>query len=77
MSWTRKKLKKKRRKTGNRVTGMLQHGTPDDPIDLRRKAEACRLLANTAESHERKALWLKCADDWELIAAKAEQPSAT
>ena len=45
----------------------------DEPMELRRKAEACRLLAGTAESPERKELWLKRADEWELQAANAEK----
>ena len=46
---------------------------PEDPILLRQKAEACRLLAEMEQSAERKALWLKRADHWELLATKAEK----
>jgi len=44
----------------------------EDPLALRRKAEACRQLASLDQSGERKALWLKRADDWEQLATKAE-----
>jgi len=45
----------------------------EDSIALRRKAEACRQLADMDQSAERKALWLKRADDWEQLAIKAEK----
>lgn len=47
---------------------------PDDLAQLRLKAEACRRLADLAEDAERKALWLKRADDWEQLATKAAKP---
>ena len=49
---------------------------PDDAFALRRKAEACRLLADMDQSAERKALWLKRAEYWEELATKAEKSSA-
>jgi len=45
----------------------------EDSIALRRKAEAWRQLADMDQSAERKALWLKRADDWEQLAIKAEK----
>jgi hypothetical protein len=45
----------------------------EDSIALRRKAEACRQLADLDQTGERKALWLKRADDWERLAIKAEK----
>jgi hypothetical protein len=45
----------------------------DDPAELRRKAEACRRLADMSEAAERKALWLQRADEWEQRARKAEK----
>jgi hypothetical protein len=46
---------------------------PDDAFALRRKAEACRQLADMDQSAERKALWLKRAEYWEQLATKAEK----
>lgn len=52
-------------------------GVPDDPAELRLKAEACRRLAGMFEEPERKALWIERAGQWEQLAIKAEkQPSA-
>jgi len=34
-------------------------GMPDDPVELRLKAEACRKLADMFEEPERKALWIE------------------
>jgi hypothetical protein len=50
---------------------------PDDPAELRLKAEACRKLAGMFEEPARKALWIERAGEWEQLAMKAEkQPSA-
>lgn len=50
----------------------------DEPAQLRLKAEACRRLADISHDHtERKALWLKRADDWEQLARKAEKRQRT
>lgn len=43
------------------------------PTELRQKAEACRRLADSSESVERKDLWLKRADEWEKLAIEAEK----
>jgi hypothetical protein len=45
----------------------------ENPIALRRKAEACRLLAEMEQSAERKTLWLKRADQWEQLAIETEK----
>jgi hypothetical protein len=55
------------------VSGLQCAYMPEDPILLRQKAEACRLLAEMEQSAERKALWLKRADHWELLVTKAEK----
>jgi hypothetical protein len=51
----------------------------EDFTALRRKAEACRQLADLDQSSERKALWLKRADHWEELAikAKTQPPKST
>jgi len=41
--------------------------------ELRRKAEACRRLAAIAETNERRAIWLRQADEWERLAVRAAQ----
>jgi len=47
---------------------------PDDTIEFRRKAEACRLLAADENmSADRSALWLGFADYWEKRAVEAEK----
>ena len=46
---------------------------PNDPDDLRRKAEACRDMAGLSDSAERKALWTKRAAHWEALAVKAAE----
>jgi hypothetical protein len=45
----------------------------EDPLALRRKAEACRRLADMDQSADRKTLWLKRADQWERLAIEAEK----
>jgi hypothetical protein len=45
----------------------------DHSTELRQKAEACRRLADISESAERKALWLKRADEWEKLAIAAQK----
>ena len=52
-------------------------GVPDDPAELRLKAEACRKLAVMFEEPERRALWIERASQWEKLAIKAQKrPSA-
>lgn len=46
----------------------------DDPAELRRKAEACRELADISETLERKAHWVGQAQHYEALAIKAEVP---
>jgi hypothetical protein len=47
----------------------------EDFAQLRRKAEACRRLADMSEDADRKAMWLERADYWEQLALKApKQP---
>jgi hypothetical protein len=41
--------------------------------ELRRKAEACRRLAAIGATEQRRAEWLRRADDWEKLAAHAAQ----
>jgi hypothetical protein len=45
----------------------------EDPVALRRKAEACRQLADMDQSADRKTLLLKRADQWEHLAIEAEK----
>jgi hypothetical protein len=54
-------------------TGGLTAGVHmlDDPTQLHVKAEVCRLLADTAEDAQRKALWIERAHHWEQLAATA------
>jgi hypothetical protein len=47
----------------------------DDAAELRRKAEACRRLADLSDNAKRKALWLERADNWEGLAIKAAKQS--
>ena len=44
-----------------------------DLAELRRKAEACRQLAELAENAERKNLWLDRAAEWEQRATDLEK----
>lgn len=47
---------------------------PDEPAQLHRKAEACRLLAEMYEEDPaRQALWIERADHWEKLAIKADE----
>lgn len=48
-----------------------------DPAELRRKAEACRQLAELAENGERKNLWLNRAAEWEQRATDAAKARAS
>ncbi len=50
---------------------------PDEPTQLRLKAEGCRQLAATSEDAKRKALWLERADHWEKLATEAEKRAAS
>jgi hypothetical protein len=50
---------------------------PDDPAQLRLKAEACRRLADMFEEPERKAHWGERAADWERLATKAKKRPPT
>jgi hypothetical protein len=43
------------------------------PTALRFRANACRALAETSDSAEGKALWLKRADHWDALAVKAAE----
>lgn len=47
---------------------------PDDPAELRRKAEACRELADISDTPERKAHWIGQAQHYEALAIKADAP---
>jgi hypothetical protein len=49
---------------------------PDDPAELRRKAEACRELAEASDTPARKAHWIGQAHDCEALALKAEAQKA-
>jgi hypothetical protein len=49
---------------------------PDDPAELRRKAEACRELAEMSDAPARKAHWIGQAQHREALALKAEAPKA-
>jgi hypothetical protein len=49
----------------------------EEPGHLRMRAEACRRLADIADDEANKALWLKRADHWEEMAAKAEKEILT
>jgi len=51
----------------------LQCAVSEDPLALRRKAEACRQLADMDQGADRKTLWLKRADQWEQLAIEAEK----
>ena len=43
--------------------------------EFKRKAEACRRLADIAEGQYRRALWIERAAEWERLATKAtKQP---
>lgn len=44
----------------------------DDPAELRRRAEACRRMADLSNTEERKRLWLEKAADWERLAGEAD-----
>jgi hypothetical protein len=46
---------------------------PDDPAELRQKAEACWKLAGMFEEPERKTLWHERAFNWEQLAIEAEK----
>lgn len=66
------------------VTGreaLLRRGAlrtmPDDPAELRRKAEACRELAVISDTSGRKAHWIGQAQHYEALAIKAEAPRPT
>jgi hypothetical protein len=53
---------------------------PEDPAHLaRRRAEACRRLADFSIKPERKARWIERAGHWEKLALEAEKqtPPAT
>lgn len=46
---------------------------PKELAQLRRKAEACRRLADMSEDIDRKAMWLQRADYWELRAMQVQK----
>jgi hypothetical protein len=60
----------------SRIALGAQSGPMSDEAPLlRRKAEACRQLADTAEDESRRGLWIERARHWEQLAAKtANQP---
>jgi hypothetical protein len=43
--------------------------------EYRRKAEACRRLADISRETERKVHWMKQATDWDRLAAEAVKQS--
>lgn len=45
----------------------------DQSASLRLKGEACRRLADLSDNAERKAVWLKRADEWDELARNAEK----
>ena len=54
----------------------LESRAMKDAIQLRRHAEECRQLAAIELDEDDKAYWLRKAEDWERLAAGAEnQPS--
>ena len=56
---------------GARRGPMLSYRVSKVSEEFRRKAEACRRLADTAEDQYRRALWIERAAEWERLAAKA------
>jgi hypothetical protein len=45
----------------------------NSPVELRRRAEACRRLADMAETEETRMAWLTRANEWERLATRAEK----
>jgi hypothetical protein len=63
------------------VAGPRQGSNTPRPMDhqeleFRRKAEACRRLAEIAESVERRELWLSRAAEWDTMATDALHKAA-
>ena len=52
---------------------MSDESTDSTPTALRFRADACRAVAETSDSAERKALWLERARQWEELALKAAE----
>ena len=53
---------------------MSDHAAESSPTALHFKANACRALAETSDSPERKAIWLQRAQHWEDVSlATAER----
>jgi hypothetical protein len=52
---------------------LLRLNTLDVEADCRGKAKACRELAELATDPERKAMWIRSAENWERRAAKARK----
>jgi hypothetical protein len=48
---------------------------PEIADEYRRKAEACRRLADLSPDTERKARWIAQATDWDQLAAEAVKQS--
>ena len=48
----------------------------EDADEYRRKAEACRRLADISPETERKVRWLRQANEWDRLAAEAAKQSA-
>jgi hypothetical protein len=49
---------------------------PPTELEFRRKAEVCRSLAVTAETAERRDLWLARAAEWDAMASEALRKAA-
>jgi hypothetical protein len=45
----------------------------ENSVELLRKAEACRRLADLSEDLERKTLWIERATEWDRLASKASK----
>ena len=52
---------------------MSDESTDSTPAALRFRADACRTLAETSNSLERKAIWLQRAQHWEDLSLKAAE----
>src|SRR6185437_2788787 len=52
---------------------MSDYAADSTPTALRFKANACRVVAETSDSPERKAIWLKRAQQWEELALKTAE----
>ena len=52
---------------------MSDHAAESSPAALQFKANACRALAETSDSAERKAIWLRRAQQWDDLSLKAAE----